>query len=169
MTTPLTPMSHTPAFAGSRVSPVRAGVVSALLAVAAGAFFEVGPPDVYGLCMACHGRDLIDWSVNALAGTRLEVAPASAVYPVLTTLGVLLGAMLGARRHGEFRWWTPEPPARTFVYGFAVMTCALIAGGCSIRLLLRTTAGDPLGLVGFGSLAAGVIAATRWLRWRATR
>jgi hypothetical protein len=49
------------------------------------------------------------------------------------------------------------------------MNCALLAGGCSIRLLLRTGAGEPLGIMGFGALAAGVALATVWLRWKATR
>lgn len=163
------PMSPARAASGSHVSAVSTGIVSALLAVALGSFFEVSPPEAYGLCMACHGRDLVNWSVNVLAHTRLEIAPASAVYPVLTTLGVLIGALIAARTHGEFRWWTPEPPLRTFAYGFGVMSCALVAGGCSIRLLLRASAGDPLGLMGFGGLAVGVIAATYWFRWRATR
>ena len=63
----------------------------------------------------------------------------------------------------------PENPVKTFVYGVLVMNFALLAGGCSIRLLLRTAAGEALGLVGFAGMAAGVILGTFWLRWRATR
>ena len=154
---------------GVRVTATVTGIVGALLAVIAGWLFDVRPPDAYGLCMACHARDLVDWTVNAAAGTRLTVAPASLVFPVLTPIGVLLGALLAARTSGEFRWQHPEHPLKTFLYGVVVMNCALLAGGCSIRLLLRTAAGETLGLIGFGALAAGVIVATQWLRWRAAR
>lgn len=152
-----------------RVTGQQMGIVAGLLAVAAGAFFEVRPPEAYGVCMACHGRDLVDWTVNAFFGTHLPVAPASLVFPVLTTVGVLLGALAGATMSGEFRWWSPESSLKTFVYGALVMNFALLAGGCSIRLLLRTAAGEALGLLGFAGMAAGVVLGTFWLRWRATR
>jgi len=152
-----------------RVTATATGIVGALLAVIAGSLFDVRPPDAYGICMACHARDLLDWTVNAAAGTRLTVAPASLVFPLLTPIGVLLGALLAARTSGEFRWQNPDHPMKTFLYGVVVMNCALLAGGCSIRLLLRTAAGETLGLIGFGALAAGVIVATQWLRWRAAR
>ena len=151
------------------VTAVQMGIVAGVLAVAAGAFFEVRPPEAYGVCMACHGRDLVNWTINVVAGTHLTVAPASLVFPVLTTIGALLGAVLGATTSGEFRWWTPESSPKAFVYGVLVMNFALLAGGCSIRLLLRTAAGEALGMVGFGGMVAGVILGTFWLRWRATR
>ena len=145
------------------------GTVAGVLAVAAGAFFEVRPPEAYGICMACHGRDLVNWTINLLAHTHLTVAPASAVFPLLTTIGVLLGAVLGSTTSGEFRWQRPESSLKTFLYGVLVMNFALLAGGCSIRLLLRTAAGEGLGLMGFAGMLAGVILGTLWLRWRATR
>jgi hypothetical protein len=151
------------------VTAVHTGFVAGLLAVVAGALFDVRPPDAYGLCMACHARDLVNWTINDLAGTHLTVAPASVVFPVLTTIGVVLGALVGATSSGEFRWRTPESSWRTFVYGALVMNCALLAGGCSIRLLLRTAAGEALGIAGFGGLVVGVTSATLWMRWRATR
>ena len=152
-----------------RITATMTGIVGGLLAVIAGSLFDVRPPDAYGLCMACHARDLVDWTINAAAGTQLTVAPASLVFPVLTPIGVLLGALMAARTSGEFRWQQPEHPLKTFLYGILVMNCALLAGGCSIRLLLRTSASEPAGMIGFGALAAGVIVATQWLRWRATR
>jgi len=152
-----------------RVAAVHMGIVAGLLAVAVGAFFDVRPPEAYGICMACHGRDLVDWIVNRLSGMHLEIADASLVFPVLTTIGALIGAFVAARVHREFKWRKPENPWKTFLLGVLVMNCALVAGGCSIRLLLRTAAGDQLGLVGFGGMVAGVVGGTYWLRWRATR
>ncbi len=152
-----------------RVTGVQMGIVAGVLAVMAGAFFEVRPPEAYGVCMACHARDLLNWTINGLARTHLTVAPASLVFPVLTTVGVFLGALLGATTSGEFRWRSPDSSLKTFVYGVLVMNFALFAGGCSIRLLLRTAAGEALGMVGFGGMVAGVLLGTFWLRWRATR
>lgn len=152
-----------------RMTAVPMGIVAGILAVIAGAFFEVRPPDAYGICMACHARDLVNWTLNLLARTHLEVAPASLVFPVLTPIGVLLGALLGARTSGEFRWQKPESSLKAFFHGVLVMNFALLVGGCSIRLLLRTAAGEALGLIGFGGMIAGVILGTFWLRWRATR
>lgn len=151
------------------VTAAQMGIVAGLLAVIAGAFFEVRPPEAYGVCMACHARDLVDWTVNFLAHTHLTVAPASLLFPVLTPIGVLLGALLGAMTSGEFRWQSPENSFKTFVYGVLVMNFALLAGGCSIRLLLRTSAGEIVGGLGFGGLIVGVVLGTFWLRWRATR
>ena len=152
-----------------RVTGVQMGIVAGVLAVAASAFFEVRPPEVYGICMACHGRDLVNWTINVLAKTHLTVAPASLIFPVLTTIGVFLGALLGATSSREFRWRSAESSLETFVYGVLVMNFALLAGGCSIRLLSRAAAGDALGVAGFGGMLAGVILGTFWLRWRATR
>jgi hypothetical protein len=148
---------------------VPVGIVAGALAVAAGAFFQVGPPEAYGVCMACHGRDLLNWTINRLAHAHLNVSEASLVYPVLTTVGVLLGASFGANTSGEFRLRSPDSSIMMFVYGAIVMNFALLAGGCSIRLLLRTAAGEALGLIGFGGMVAGVVLGTFWLRWRATR
>jgi hypothetical protein len=152
-----------------RVTAIHTGIVAGILAVAAGSVFEVRPPDAYGVCMACHGRDLVNWTINWITHSRLAVAPASLLYPTLTPVGVLLGALLGAARNGEFRWQSHDNPMKTFAYGVLVMNLALLAGGCSFRLLLRAAAGEGLGMLGFGGMAAGVIAGTLWLRWRATR
>ncbi len=154
---------------GVRVTAVQMGVAAGVLAVMAGAVFDVRPPGAYGLCMACHGRDLVDWTINAVAGTHLTVAPASLAFPVLRTIGVLLGALLAATSSGEFRWRSAESSWRTFVYGVLVMNFALLAGGCSIRLLLRTAAGEAVGAGGFLGLVTGVVVGTLWLRRRATR
>jgi hypothetical protein len=151
------------------VTALQLGIVAGTSAVIAGSLLDVRPPDAYGICMACHARDLLNWTTNTFVGTHLTVAPASFVFPVLTTIGVLLGALLASTTSGEFRWSNPDNPVKTFLYGAIVMNAALIAGGCSIRLLLRSAAGDLLGVFGFGGMVAGVTLGTFWLRWRATR
>ena len=152
-----------------RVTAVQTGIVMGVLAVAAGILSEVRPPEAYGVCMACHARDLVNWIFNWIAHTSLTVAPASLVVPVLTPVGVLVGAVLAARTSREFRWVNPENSVKTFLYGLLVMNFALIAGGCSIRLLLRTSNAEILGATGFAGLVAGVVLGTVSLRWWATR
>jgi hypothetical protein len=141
----------------------------ALAAVAAGAFFAVRPPDAYGICMACHGRDLTNWLLNSQLGTTLAVSQVSLVFPLITTVGVLIGAAAAAAASGEFRWRLWDGPVKSFATGILVMNFALLAAGCSIRLLLSASAGSVLGLAGFGAMVVGVVLATYWLRWRAVR
>lgn len=152
-----------------RITGLRAGVVMAIAAVMAGAFFEVRPPDAYGICMACHGRDLVNWVINDVAGTRLTVAPAALVFPLLTVVGVVIGAWIAARLSGEIRFRKPSKPMKNFLHGMLVMNFGLLAAGCSTRLALRVGAGDPLGAIGFGTMVVGIILATFWIRQKALR
>ena len=152
-----------------RISGLQAGVVIAVAAVAAGSFFAVRPPDAYGICMACHGRDLVNGLANVFADTRLTVAQASAVFPLLTTVGVIIGALAAALVSAEFRIRRTREPLRNFLHGMVVMNFALLAAGCASRLTLRTAAGDWLGVAGFGAMAVGVVLGTNWVRWRARR
>jgi hypothetical protein len=154
---------------GIRVTGVQAGVIMAVAAVAAGTLFEVRPPEAYGICMACHGRDLVNSVINGLLGTSLTIAPASAIFPLLTTVGVVLGAWIAAVMSGEFRFRMPRAPWKSLLNGVLVMNFALIAAGCATRLALRTSAGDPLGLIGFVAMVVGVVAATVWMRRKALR
>ncbi|MDE3074118.1 MAG: YeeE/YedE family protein [Chloroflexota bacterium] len=149
------------------MSPVTLGVVGGLLAVGLEAFSGVRPPAAYGICIACHGRDLIGWIVNHLAGTNIALSEVSIPFPLLTVLGVVVGAALAALRHGEFSWHWPDFGARNFAWGFLVMVFALLAAGCSIRLLIRTAHGDTLGLLAFLAMVAGIAVATAFMKWRA--
>lgn len=151
------------------VSPMTMSVVTVLLAVVAGTFFAVRPPEAYGVCMACHARDLLHWSVNHLMQTNLTVAEASRVFPLLTVVGVLIGAWVGAVSSGEFHWHFTGKPWRSFWSGLLVMNFALLAAGCSIRLALRAASGELMGIAGFAAFVLGVVAATFWLKREALR
>src|ERR1700689_2011416 len=82
-------------------SPIVYGIVAAVLAGGAGQWGGVSPPAAYGLCSACHGRDLADWVLNHTEGTKLFVTAAGAKWPLLTVVGLVLGSNLAARRNGE--------------------------------------------------------------------
>ena len=150
-------------------APMLTGVVAGLIAIALEGYFTVGPPSTYGLCVACHGRDLANSGANFVAGSELPVAGVSLTFPVLTVVGIVLGALVASLIHGEFRLQLPDGIVRNFIWGFLVMNFALLAAGCSFRLLLRTARGDTLGLLGFGAMVAGIAITSIVLRWRVTR
>lgn len=152
-----------------RISGIQAGVAMAVLAVLASAIIGDRADEAYGICMACHGRDLLNWLLNSQLNTKLPVAPAFLIFPALTTVGVLVGALVSAITRGEFRWQRPENPFLSFLLGVLVMNCALIAGGCATRLLLRAATGETLELAAYGAMVSGVILATYLLRWWAQR
>lgn len=144
------------------------GVVTGILAVAAQVFFGVTRPSAYGVCMACHGQEVADWTVNTFAGTHLQVGSLSRSFPLLTTVGVLLGAALASVRNREFRR-QPGGGSRLvpLLLGGAIGVAALTALGCPTRIWLRVAYGEPLAVIGVGGLLAGIAAGTLLLRWRA--
>ncbi len=152
-----------------KTTAVTLGIVLGLGAVALEVFFTVGPPKAYGVCIACHGRDLVNSVVNTLAGTSLTVAEPSLVFPLLTVAGVVIGASAAALIHGEFRWHRPDISLRTFLWGFLVMNFALLAAGCFIRMILRTANGEVLGMLALAVMATGIVITTILMKKRALR
>src|SRR4051794_13372628 len=136
-------------------SPVFYGIVVALLAAAAGQWFEISPPAAYGVCSACHGRDLADWILNNVEGKHLFVAAAGVSWPLLTVVGLVVGAFFAAVRNGEFTSLNLGGNARQFVFGAVVMSAALFVSGCPTRLIIRTGYGDLSGFLALGGVAIG--------------
>jgi hypothetical protein len=150
-------------------SPVFYGVVVAVLAVIAGEWLGVSPPAAYGICSACHGRDLADWVLNHVEGTHLFVAAAGVSWPVLTVIGLLFGSFVAAIRNGEYSSINLGGNVRQFGLGAIVMGAALFVGGCPTRLVIRTGYGDAAGALGLLGVAGGVVLATLSMRWKARR
>jgi len=151
-------------------SPVVYGIVAAVGAVIVGQYLDVSPPAAYGLCSACHGRDLADWVLNHVEGRKLFITAAGAgAWPLLTVVGLVIGSFAAAKRNGEFGAIDIGGNARQFLFGFVVMGAALFVGGCPTRILIRTGYGDVAGIVGLGGVAAGIVAATLTMRWVARR
>ena len=150
-------------------SPVVYGIVAAVLAGVAGQWLGVSPPAAYGICSACHGRDLTDWILNHAEGAKLFVAAAGSSWPLLTVVGLVLGSSLAARRNGEFGSVDIGGKVRQFAFGAVVMCAALFVGGCPTRIIIRTGYGDLAGGLALGGVAAGVVIATLTLRWAARR
>lgn len=122
---------------------------------------SAGGPESYGFCVACHTRDVVNDAVNSIAGTTLAFAPISqnAILPVLTILGVLIGAFVSARHHEEFK--TKSGGAISYLWylvgGILFMIFALFMGGCPYRTGLRIGYGDTVAFIGLLAIIAGVI------------
>jgi hypothetical protein len=150
-------------------SAVVYGVVVGILAVVVGEWLKVSPPAAYGLCSACHGRDLADWVLNHVEGKNLFVTAAGAGWPILTVLGLVLGSFAASRRNGEFSSINLGGNVRQFAYGAVVMGAALFVGGCPTRIIIRSGYGDLAGVLALGGVAVGIVAATVSMRWVARR
>jgi hypothetical protein len=152
-----------------RISIIVAGLVTGALAALVQILFSVSPPPAYGICIACHARDLANWLVNAVTGSTLSVAPVSAAAPVLTVVGLVIGAFVASYSNKEFKLKTTKNPIKSFIYGFLVMVFALILGACPLRTVLRVAYGDIIAVVGLASIVAGVIISAGLLKWSAQR
>lgn len=144
------------------------GLIAALLQITAG----VGPPNApvaYGICIACHGRDLINWIVNVIGGTNLGYGTLVAGVPVLTVVGIVAGAFISSTKNKEFKFRTTKNPGVSFVCGFAVMASALILGACPLRAVLRVAYGDAIAVVGFIAISVGVVISSAVIKVNARR
>ena len=152
-------------FAGG-MTAARFGVVAGVIAVSLEMLFAVRPPGAYGICMACHGRDLFAWITNRAGLSEISIAEVSLVFPVLTVVGVIIGAWLAAWRNGEFRWHLPASRLNSLALGLITMIFALIAAGCTFRLTIRAAYGEPLGILALATLVGGIFLTTLAMkRW----
>ncbi len=145
------------------------GIVAAVGAAIVGQWGGVAPPAAYGLCSACHGRDLIDWTLNHVEGTKLFVTAAGASWPLFTVVGLVIGSFVAAKRNGEWSSINLGGHVRQFTLGFFVMCAALFVGGCPTRIIIRTGYGDVAGALALGGVAIGIVIATVSMRWVARR
>jgi hypothetical protein len=143
-------------------NPLYVGLAIGILA----AFVQVllisaGGPEAYGFCVACHTRDVVNVAVNDIAGTKLAVAAISqnAILPVMTVVGVLIGAFVSAKYFQEFK--TKTGSIASYVWyllgGLLFMIFALFMGGCPYRMGLRIGYGDVVAFIGVIAIIAGVL------------
>lgn len=142
-----------------------AGALLGILAVAAsGLLAPAGAPPAYGICVACHGRDLL-----AVIGLRPWVGAPSTGGLVLTTVGIVLGAVLAAALNGELRRRRARQPLQSLVLGALTMCAALLALGCTTRLALRAAYGDVLAIWSLAGVALAIATVTRGMVWYTRR
>lgn len=138
------------------------GILAALVQVL---LISAGGPEAYGFCVACHTRDVVNIAVNDIAGTKLAVAAISqnAILPVMTVIGVLIGAFISARYYEEFRTKTGSMASYLWYLlgGIFFMIFALFMGGCPYRIGLRIGYGDVVAFIGVIAIIAGVLVGIR--------
>lgn len=144
-------------------NPLSVGLIIGILAALVQLLLiSAGGPEAYGFCVACHTRDLVNVGVNDVTGMKLAVAPISqnAILPVLTVIGVLIGAFVSARYYQEFK--TKSGNAISYLWyllgGLFFMIFALFMGGCPYRMGLRIGYGDVVALIGVIAIIIGVLA-----------
>jgi len=144
-------------------NPITVGILIGILAAfVQGLLISAGGPEAYGFCVACHTRDVVNDAVNSIAGTKLAIAPISlnAILPVLTVIGVLIGAFISAKVYKEFK--TKTGSAISYIWyllgGVFFMVFALFMGGCPYRVALRVGYGDVIAFIGLLAIIAGVLA-----------
>ncbi|MCE5202759.1 MAG: hypothetical protein ABFC80_03950 [Coriobacteriales bacterium] len=148
-----------------KVTPFWAGLVLGVGAALVQAYFNVFPPVANGFCMICHPRDFFDWIANRLVGVDWPVSLVSTIYPLMTVVGVVAGAVFAAWRNKELRfrrvngWW------KYVIYGFLSINFGLLLAGCPIRIVLLSAYGSPIGFVGWASVAVGATLMTLIVRW----
>ena len=151
------------------VSPFLAGLVLGLGSALVQAYFKVIPPVAYGVCMVCHPKDLFNWIADHLLNTNWGYSMASTNWPLLTVLGVVLGALAAAFQHGELHLRSARQPLFYFINGFLMINFGLILGACPIRIVLLSAYGNLLGLIGWVCIVIGVLLGTWIQRWSAGR
>jgi hypothetical protein len=152
-----------------KVTPFQAGLVLGLGAALVQAYFKVIPPMANGFCMVCHPKDLFNWVADHLFNLNWGYSMASTRLPLLTVVGVALGALVAAYQHGELHLRPARQPLSNFVNGFLMINFGLILGACPIRIVLLSAYGSYLGLVGWACIVIGVLLATSFQRWNASR
>jgi hypothetical protein len=152
-----------------KVTPFQAGLVLGLGAALVQAYFKVIPPMANGFCMVCHPKDLFNWIADHVFNLNWGYSMASTRLPLLTVVGVVLGAVVAAYQHGELRLRPVRQPLSNFVNGFLMINFGLILGACPIRIVLHSAYGSYLAWAGWACIVIGVFLATRFQRWNAGR
>gem|GEM_PF-433144 len=148
-----------------KVDKLSAGIVTGLWAAVAQAWVGVSPPSAYGICFVSHPSDLLDWIVNFLFGTTLYVHQPSVDIPVLTVIGVIIGASVATYQHREFSFRRPRRRLSPAIYGFMVAVFGLTLGYCSVHIIMGLAYGSVIALVGFSGMMVGVILAANYVKW----
>ncbi len=148
-------------------APWVAGIIIGVVALLAGTIGGVQPPEAYGFCTTCHGRDLILGIVQPWFPGTLDLPT---LWPVITVVGVFGGAWLArrvAREHVRPDRLDMRESGTRVVQGFVVMSFALLAMGCPIRLTVSAANLAVQGFIGLGGVAIGVWLGVRYMRARA--
>ncbi|MEM3073889.1 MAG: hypothetical protein QXK20_04030 [Nitrososphaerales archaeon] len=152
-----------------KIDKLTAGFFTGLWAAIAQAWVGVLPPSAFGICFISHPNDLFNWTINKLFGTSFYVHDPSIDLPVLTVIGVLIGASLATIQHKEFKFKMPRNPLDHYINGFMVAVFGLLLGYCSVHIIMGLMYGSIIALTGFAAMMVGVTLAVRYIKWRVRR
>lgn len=144
-------------------SPIFFGMVAGCLAVAVQQLLMPGR-NAYGLCTVCHTRDVMAWVAREAGGGEWARGFSYTGLPILTTVGIFLGALASSIRHGEFRRVQASRPLRMLLLGVVVAFAGLAVMSCPTRLFLRLAYADPFAPIALVGLFAGIAAAVTIIR-----
>jgi len=144
------------------VSPFLTGLVIGFLGALAQAFLGIAPPEAYGVCMIGHTKDLIGW----IDGDFILKTPPSIETPLLTTVGVIVGAFISSLMSKEFktRCSGKGEMFSHLVYGFLAMNLGLILGGCALSTILKVAYGHLLAIMGIVGVIVGAFLGVEYLK-----
>ncbi len=151
------------------VSPLAAGATLGFGAALVQAYFKVVPPVAYGVCMVCHPKDLVNWIAERLLNLQWATSVVASDWPILTVVGVVLGAFVAAYQHGELKLRPARQPAFYFACGFLMINFGLILGSCPIRIVILSAYGNLIAFVGWLCVVLGVVIGIAAMRWNARR
>ena len=128
--------------------------------------FNIQPPQAYGICTICHARDLLNWLSRLMVSVRMEAADVSLQYPLLTTVGLILGAFISSKLNGEYRRIRSGRLLVHFFLGLLVANAGLLIMSCPTRLVLRFAFEDPYTFLGIIGLLLGITFGVLVAKWR---
>lgn len=147
-------------------SPLFFGVIAGFLAVLAQPLLNIQPPQAYGICTVCHARDLLNWVSKLLVSVKIEAADVSLHYPLLTTVGLIMGSFVSSKLNGEYKRIRGEGLLSQFFWGILIANVGLLIMSCPTRLVLRFAFGDPYAFLGIVGLLVGISLGVLVLKWR---
>jgi hypothetical protein len=146
------------------------GITAGTIVVGAEVLFNIFPPSAYAFCLACHVRDFVNSIINFLSGTHFEISEIAGKALMLTSPAVILGAFIGAKISGEYRFQKPQRPVLSFILGFSIMVIGILIFGCPTRIIIRAGYGEFYGIIAMTGLILGAacsaFAIKLWYRFK---
>ena len=147
-------------------SPITFGIAAGVLAVFAPPILDLKPSQAYGICTVCHARDILSWVSNALFGASFEGREGLEAMPLLTTAGLIAGAMIASKIYGEYRLGRSENYLKMLLLGLCISNIGLLIFSCPTRIVLRLAYGDPFSILSLVGLLGGIAISVGIMKWR---
>jgi hypothetical protein len=149
-----------------KITPLWAGLITGLWAAAAVGVFGMNDPQAYGICGISHPKDMINFVVNSLFGSHLQLSQYSLAIPVLTYVGIMVGSLISAYHGKELHLRSTPEKATPVLFGFMVANFGMLMGFCSVRVIMLLAYGSILAVPGLLGIVIGAVIACRFVKWR---